>query len=96
MRTPKEIDDLFAKLAEKGEEAVKRDLAQEVYNEKAPLVSQWLAERETARLRDREEKTSQQFTEQTKLARDSRNAAWVAAIAAMISAAAAVWAFVVR
>lgn len=90
LRDQGQIEKLFQELEEKGEKSVRRDLAQGVYNEKASSVRQWLAEKEAQRLRAKEAQIEEQFAAQTKAAQSSRNAAWVAAITAVVSALVAI------
>ena len=88
-------DELWANLEQLGEKEVRRKVLLNAYGpNKRPAVQAWLQSKEAERAQDRDSKDQAQRSDELGILRSTKNAAWVAAVAAllsMISAAIAVW-----
>jgi len=79
-----DVEELKLRLEETGEDKVRERLASGVYDpEERPIVEEWLSSREKEEAKRREEKY-------LGMAISAKRAAWVSAIAALISALAAI------
>lgn len=73
-----DIEALHKKLEDDGEESVRKKLSQGVYGAKSEQVRDWLSIKQSAR-------SDESQTEQLKLTKSARNAAWVSALAAVVA-----------
>ena len=83
---------LFPILENTGEPQVRIKLAQGVYGEKKiPIVYEWLRIKDEERINLSSSCNKAAALEQLRIASSARNAAWIAAIAAIIAAATAIF-----
>ncbi|MBU0477902.1 hypothetical protein KKC91_04985 [bacterium] len=79
---------LFPILENTGESQVRIKLAQGVYGEeKIPIVYEWLRIKDEERINLSSSRNKAAALEQLRIASSAKNAAWIAAIAAIIAAA---------
>jgi hypothetical protein len=84
---------LWASLEVAGERKVRENLAHGIYGErKKRLVEEWLRQTGEAHSEAQQERVNNLHTDEINIARSAKNAAWVAAGAAVIAALAAIWA----
>jgi hypothetical protein len=87
-------NDLWPELEKIGEEEVRRRLVLNVYGHtKLPAVQAWLEKKEFDRRGKSGEQDREQRTQELDILKSTKNAAWVAAAAAVLSAAFAALAF---
>ena len=85
----------FAEFEEAGEAVVRRNLALGRYNEKHGRYARgWLAEQEASRTESKDATNQASSREQIRIARSAKNAAWMAAAAAIVANVIAVFALV--
>lgn len=79
-----DAEELKRRLEESGEDKVRERLASNIYgSQERPIVEEWLLSKEI-------EKSYKKMEEYLNIARSAKHAAWIAAIAALISAMAAI------
>jgi hypothetical protein len=79
-----DAEELKRRLEESGEDKVRERLASNIYgSQERPIVEEWLLSKER-------EKSYKKMEEYLNIARSAKHAAWIAAIAALISAMAAI------
>ncbi len=79
-----DAEELKRRLEESGEDKVRERLASNIYGSpERPIVEEWLLSKER-------EKSYKKMEEYLNIARSAKHAAWIAAIAALISAMAAI------
>ena len=83
-----DAEELKRRLEESGEDKVRERLASNIYgSQERPVVEEWLLSKER-------EKSYKKIEESLNIARSAKHAAWIAAIAALISAMAAIAAWI--
>lgn len=83
-----DAEDLKRRLEEVGEEKIRERLASNIYgSQEKPIVKAWLLSKER-------EKSEEKMKEYINVAKSAKYAAWVAATAALISALAAIAAWI--
>lgn len=83
-----DAEELKRRLEESGEDKVRERLASNIYgSQERPIVEEWLLSKER-------EKSDKKMEEYLNIARSAKHAAWIAAIAALISAMAAIAAWI--
>lgn len=83
-----DAEELKRRLEESGEDKVRERLASNIYgSQERPVVEEWLLSKER-------EKSDKKMEEYLNIARSAKHAAWIAAIAALISAMAAIAAWI--
>ena len=83
-----DAEELKRRLEESGEDKVRERLASNIYgSQERPIVEEWLLSKER-------EKSDKKVEEYLNIARSAKHAAWIAAIAALISAMAAIAAWI--
>ena len=83
-----DAEELKRRLEESGEDKVRERLASNIYgSQERPIVEEWLLSKER-------EKSYKKVEEYLNIARSAKHAAWIAAIAALISAMAAIAAWI--
>ena len=83
-----DVEELKRRLEESGKDKVRERLASNIYgSQERPVVEEWLLSKER-------EKSDKKMEEYLNIARSAKHAAWIAAIAALISAMAAIAAWI--
>lgn len=83
-----DVEELKRRLEESGKDKVRERLASNIYgSQERPIVEEWLLSKER-------EKSDKKVEEYLNIARSAKHAAWIAAIAALISAMAAIAAWI--
>ena len=83
-----DVEELKRRLEESGKDKVRERLASNIYgSQERPIVEEWLLSKER-------EKSDKKVEEYFNIARSAKHAAWIAAIAALISAMAAIAAWI--
>ena len=79
-------DELWPKLEKRGEPEVRKQLAARVYGPKnIPIVEEWLRRQEEQRTQEEKSAAVGDKRSELRVAASVKNAAWVAAVAAVIS-----------